>query len=370
MVAVSPRAPLPRHLLGGLSARRQAASAIAATVVLATMTLVLRAVRDDVSLALVFLVYFAAVVALSAAGGPLVGVATALVAFLVVNFFFTEPLHTLDVAEAEQLVELLIFLAVSGTVATLVDTASRRRLEIEQQSAEAARLSAANELRTALLRAVSHDLRTPLTTAKMATSSLRATDVEFDEAARSELLELADTEIDRLVAIIENLLDAGRLQAGALRPEHRLVQVSDLVEHTLASLPAPDRERVVSSVDRQVGAIITDPALLERVLANLVANALAAEPDAQVALSARTAPGGAVVLDVIDRGPGLTAAQRAAAFEPFHRLEDRAPTSGIGLGLTICKGFCEAIGVELDLLDTPGGGLTARVTVPVPERGA
>lgn len=369
MVAVASRPPLPRHFLGGLSARRQAASAIAAAVVLATMTLVLRAVRDDVSLTLVFLVYFAAVVALSAAGGPLVGVATALAAFLLVNFFFTQPLHTLDVAEAEQLVELLIFLAVSGTVATLVDTASRRRDEIELQSAEAARLSAANELRTALLRAVSHDLRTPLTTAKMATSSLRATDVEFDESSRAELLALADGEIDRLVAIIENLLDAGRLQAGALRPERRPVQVSDLVEHTVASLPGPDRERVVSAVDRDVGAITTDPALLERVLANLLANALAADPAAQIVLSAQIAPGDAVAIDVVDRGPGLTPAQRTNAFEPFQRLEDHRPTSGIGLGLAICEGFCEAIGAELDLLDTPGGGLTARVTVPAPEGG-
>jgi len=158
----------------GLSRRRQLISAGVAVVVLTLLTLILVAQRGDVSLTIVFLLYLAAVVALSAAGGPIVGISVAIVAFLLVNFFFTEPLHTLDVSDPERLAELIIFLAVSGTVATLVDTAGRRRDVLEVRTAEAEQLAAANDLRTALLRAVSHDLRTPLTTAKLATSSLLA----------------------------------------------------------------------------------------------------------------------------------------------------------------------------------------------------
>jgi two-component system sensor histidine kinase KdpD len=350
----------------GVSLRRQLWSAAAAVVTLAALTIALRAVRDDVSLTMVFLVYFAAVVALSAAGGPIVGLAVALAAFGVVNFFFTEPLHTFNVAEAEQLIELLIFLAVSGTVATLVDTASRRLGEIEAQSEQAAQLEATNDLRTALLRAVSHDLRTPLATAKMATSSLLATDVELPPESRIELLELADAELDRLVRLVENLLDAGRLQAGVLDVAMRPVSVDDLFARTLAALPDGDRPRVMAWLAEGATTIVTDPALLERVLANLITNALAADPTGHIAVNAE--PGdtpGTAVLDVVDHGPGMTDEQRANAFAPFQRYDDRAWSSGIGLGLPICKGFCEAIGATLELIGSEGGGLTARISVPV-----
>jgi two-component system sensor histidine kinase KdpD len=177
----------------------------------------------------VFLLYLAAVVVVSAIGGSIVGTATAVIAFLVVNFYFTEPRHTLDVADPERLAELIIFLVVAGTVATLGDTATRRREVINVGTTEAAQLTAANDLRTALLRAVSHDLRTPLTTAKLATSSLRAADVELNPSERAELVELADEQIDRLITIVENLLDASRLQAGILNVDIAEVPVAGVV---------------------------------------------------------------------------------------------------------------------------------------------
>ena len=165
----------------GLSRRRQAISAVAAVLTLAVLTAVLDAWRDDVSLTIVFLLYLAAVVGLAAAGGPPVGLASASSASWSSTTSSPSRCTRSTSSDPERLAELVIFLAVSGTVATLVDTATRRRDVIEVRTAEAEQLAAANDLRTALLRAVSHDLRTPLTTAKLATSSLLASDVVLDD---------------------------------------------------------------------------------------------------------------------------------------------------------------------------------------------
>lgn len=344
----------------GVSRRRQLISAALAVVTLTVLTIVLDAQRDDVSLTIVFLLYLAAVVALAAGGGPLVGIGSALVAFLVVNYFFTEPLHTLDVSDPERLAELVIFLAVSGTVAALVDTAGRRREVIEVRTAEAEQLAATNDLRTALLRAVSHDLRTPLTTAKLATSSLLASDVRLGEEQRQELVLMADREIDRLVTIVENLLAAGRLQAGVLNVDLADLSPSAIVEGVLAALNDDQRLRVVDEVPADAPLARADRALLERVLVNLVVNAITADPSGPIAIRA-LAHDDRLDLVVVDHGPGLTESQQATAFEPFQRFEDRGSTGGLGLGLPICAGFCEAMGAALTLSTTPGGGLTAGV---------
>lgn len=350
------------RLPSGLSPRRQLLSAAAAVVVLTLLTTVLQSQRDDVSLTIVFLLYLAAVVALSTAGGPLVGVCVAIVAFLVVNWFFTEPLHTLDVADAERLAELIIFLAVSGTVASLVDTANKRQEVLEVTTAENEELAAANDLRTALLRAVSHDLRTPLTTAKLATSSLLASDIVLPDVQRTELLHLADSEIDRLIGIVENLLDAGRLQAGALTVDIAPCPARGVAEQVVAAVDPASRHRVRNEVPADLPDALADVALLERVLANLVSNALTADPSHTIVVTA-SADTTSVSVDVVDRGPGLSPAERESALRPFHRIEDRGSGSGIGLGLPICAGFCDAMGAELVLRDTPGGGLTARVVL-------
>ena len=276
-----------------------------------------------------FLLYLGAVVALAAAGGPLVGVCVAIVAFLVVNWFFTEPVHTLNVSDPERLAELIIFLTVSGTVASLVDTATRRQEVLDVTTAENEELTAANDLRTALLRAVSHDLRTPLTTAKLATSSLLADDIVLPDDQRTELLHLADQEIDRLIGIVENLLDAGRLQAGALTVDVVSVSLPQLAEHIVTTAAEDQRERITNAVGGDVPEVRGDLALLERVVANLVANALTADHGNPIEIRAGDQPDGRVRLDVVDHGPGLSADQREAAFRPVPplrgpRIERRA----------------------------------------------
>jgi two-component system sensor histidine kinase KdpD len=348
-------------LAHAISPLRQLYSGISGAVLLAALTTGLQSARGSISLTIVFLLYLATVVALAAAGGPIVGVASAIIAFLVVNFFFTEPLHTFDVSDPERLAELIIFLAVSGTVATLVATATHRRDVLEVRTAEAESLAATNELRTALLRAVSHDLRTPLTTAKMATSSLLADDIQLSSSASNELLHLADSEIDRLVLIVENLLDAGRLQAGAVAVDLQPTAIDDVVDRVLRSIPEADRASVILRVRSDLPVVDADPALLERVISNLVSNALAADPGGEVTVAALEVADGRVAVDVVDHGPGMSIEQRATALQPFHRFEDRGSPSGIGLGLAICEGFCEAMGAHLELHDTVGSGLTARV---------
>ncbi len=328
------------------------------------ITELLVAQRPAVSLTIVFLLYLATVVAIAAAGGPIVGVSAAVAAFLVVNFFFTEPVHTLNVADGERLAELMIFLAVSGTVSALVDISGRRRYEVEERTAEANELAAANDLRTALLRAVSHDLRTPLATAKIATSSLLAPEVTLSVEDRNELVRLADHEIDRLVAIIENLLEAGRLQAGALAVAMKPASLETVVRGAWAMLPDADQRRVHFELTDAIDMVLVDEALLTRVLGNLLNNALAADPTGTIVIrSAQASKTDQLVLRVVDHGPGMTPNDRSHASQPFQRLEDRGGRNGIGLGLPISIGFCEAMGVDLALSDTPGGGLTASLTL-------
>ena len=348
----------------GVSGRRQLISAAGGIATLTALTALLVAQRPAVSLIIVFLLYLAAVVAVAAAGGPIVGVIAAVAAFLAVNFFFTEPIHTLNVADAERLAELIIFLAISGTVSALVDTAGKRRYEVLARTVEANELAAANDLRTALLRAVSHDLRTPLATAKIATSSLLAPDVTLSVEDRDELLRLADHEIDRLVVIIENLLEAGRLQAGALTVDMKPTSLDAVVHGAWTMLPEDDQRRVQIQLADAPDIVLVDEALLARVLGNLLTNALAADPTGTIVV--RSEPSSTpdhVALLVVDHGRGMTVDDRSQASLPFQRFEDRGGRNGIGLGLPISFGFCEAMGIDLDLSNTPGGVLTASLVL-------
>jgi two-component system sensor histidine kinase KdpD len=230
-----------------------------------------------------------------------------------------------------------------------------RELAAEASSAEL--LSQANELRTALLRAVSHDLRTPLATIKASATTLLADDVNWTPEATHELLVTIDEEADRLNKLIGNLLDMSRLQGGTLDLLHEDVGVDEVVAQALASLG--DRaKRVVAEVPETLPRINTDPALLERAIANVVDNAIAwSPPDRPVRLEA-AAFGGSVELRIIDRGPGIPPDQRERIFQPFQRLGDQHRGEGVGLGLAVARGFVDAIGGELTVEDTPGGGTT------------
>jgi len=455
----------------GVSARRQLAGWLLAVILLALTTAVLSQLRDTVGLPSVLLTYMLVVVVVAVVGGTLPAVGSAVVAFLLANWYFTPPIHTWTIDEAENVLALVIFVVVAAIVSTVVATAARRSAEAMRARAEAeilarlaatvtaddplrvlvaslrssfaldsvailhrtgqgwvseadagfepprrpedadvvdelapdvvlalrgrqltsddrrvlaafgaqlaaalerSRLSAAaasagalaqaNELRTALLQAVSHDLRTPLAAIKASVSSLRQDDVEWSDEEEAEFLAAIEDETDRLTTLVANLLDMSRLQAGVIEPQLRAVAFDEVVPAAVASL-GDGAQRVASDLPETLPAVRADPALLERVVANLLDNAITASPSAPVHVMASPI-NGTVSLHVVDRGPGIPRAERERVFEPFQRSGDARSATGVGLGLAVARGFVEAMHGELQLDDTPGGGLTAIVTLP------
>ena len=221
-------------------------------------------------------------------------------------------------------------------------------------------------LRTALLQAVSHDLRTPLATIKAYVSGLRQPDVEWDRDQLAEVHAAIDAECDRLNQLVGNLLDAGRLEVGALAVALRPTAIEEPIAAAAAPLP---RDRIDVEVPEDIPLVLTDPTLIERALANLLTNAdRHSPPSTPVSVTAQLV-GDRVHVRVVDRGPGIPEDQREAVFQPFQRLHDRS-SQGIGLGLAIARGFVDAVDGTLTLDDTPGGGLTATITLPLAESGA
>ncbi len=246
--------------------------------------------------------------------------------------------------------------------------AAQAALALEQRrlteaAAEAGPLAEADRVRTALLTAVSHDLRTPLASAKAAISGLRGRDISWTEDEQAELLATADESMDKLTRLVDNLLDMSRLQAGALSVFPRSIGLDDVIPHALDELGPPARSVAVQVPD-DLPDIHADAALLERVLVNLVSNALRHSPEGTHPVITASALADRVEIRVIDRGPGIPAENRDQVFQPFQRLGDRDNTTGVGLGLALSRGLTEAMGGSLATDDTPGGGLTMVVSLP------
>ncbi|GIE83335.1 sensor histidine kinase [Actinoplanes philippinensis] len=231
------------------------------------------------------------------------------------------------------------------------------------EAATARPLAAADKLRTALLAAVSHDLRTPLASAKASVAGLRSRDVQFDEDDREELLATADESLDRLGRLVANLLDMSRLQAGALGVTPADVGAEEVVPRALDDL-GPAGRTVTVHVPDDLPMLHTDPGLLERVLVNLVGNALRYSPPGRPPVITGSSHGDTVELRVIDHGPGIPADRWDDVFLPFQRLGDRDNHTGVGLGLALSRGLTEAMGGTLTPEETPGGGLTMIVSLP------
>ncbi|MER5333566.1 DUF4118 domain-containing protein [Micromonospora sp. NPDC002717] len=238
-----------------------------------------------------------------------------------------------------------------------------RQERLAEEAAAARPLAEADRMRTALLAAVSHDLRTPLASAKAAVSSLRSRDVDFDAEDRDELLATADESLDRLGRLVANLLDMSRLQAGALGITASAIGLEDVVPRALDEL-GPQAADVTTDIPADLPAATADPGLLERVLVNLVANALRHSPPGRPPTITASAHSGQVELRVIDTGPGIAEDQWEQVFLPFQRLGDRDNTTGVGLGLALSRGLAEAMGGSITPETTPGGGLTMVLRLP------
>ncbi|MFF9562190.1 ATP-binding protein [Leifsonia sp. NPDC014704] len=249
----------------------------------------------------------------------------------------------------------------SAIVAQLEAALEHRRLTAT--AAELAPLAEADRVRSALLAAVGHDLRRPLAAATAAVTTLRQSDLALGDDDREALLETAEDSLHGLASLVTDLLDASRVQAGALAVSLAPTEVDDVVLPALDELGAGPGD-VELDLGAHVPPMLTDGVLLQRVIVNLLGNALRySPPDARPVLSASEFAG-TVELRVIDRGPGIPAERREAVFAPFQRLSDTDNEAGIGLGLALSKGFVEGMGGTLEAEDTPGGGLTMVVSLP------
>jgi len=440
--------------------------------------------RDTLELSTELLLALATVLVIAALGGVVVGAVAAILASVLVNWFFVEPYSTLTIDERDYLIALVVFVAVAVTTGALVDTASRRSLEarlarreaealvrsttslaldpepvqrlmeeihttfaltgvrldsfedgewitvamsgdvtppatatvslssghqeerngertlelygrtlspddqrliraladqlalaidsqhLAGEAAEAANLADVDAVRTALLRAVSHDLRTPLASIKAMVSGLIDPSVAWTREQTVEALLTVDEETDRLNQLVGNLLDASRLQIGELAIDVQPAHLAEIVDAAMHSVSAPSGA-VRVEIPADLTTVLCDSKLLERSIANILANALRfSPPDTPVIVEAAEI-GRTVHLRVIDRGIGIKPEHRAKVTLPFQRFGDTPEGQGVGLGLSIAQGFVDAMGGSLTLDDTPGGGLTAMIILsqgPLPQK--
>jgi two-component system sensor histidine kinase KdpD len=231
---------------------------------------------------------------------------------------------------------------------------------LARQAQSARELEAGNRTRTALLAAVSHDLRTPLAGLRASAETLRLHGERLPPGERAELLGAIEESTDRLTALVTDLLDMSRLQTGAVQPVLVDAPLGDVVAKALVGLPTAAHV----CVEAVLAPVVADVALLERVLANLLANAV--RYSERVAVRTATL-GQRVRVEVVDHGPGVPDADKARIFEPFQRLGDERRDAGVGLGLAVARGLTEAQGGTLVAEDTPGGGLTMVVELAAGE---
>jgi two-component system, OmpR family, sensor histidine kinase KdpD len=236
------------------------------------------------------------------------------------------------------------------------------RQRLRQEAGQAKELAEGNRIRTALLAAVSHDLRTPLSGIKAAVTSLRSEDVEWSEEDQAELLAAIEDGADRLDQLVGNLLDMSRLQTGTVTPIIRETDLDEVIPMACGGVPA---NSVDLDIPETMPMVDVDKGLLERSVANIVENAVKYGPADTPVLVSASAIANRVEVRVVDRGPGVPDEAKDRIFEPFQRYGDSPRGNGVGLGLAVARGFAEAIGGTLTAEDTPGGGLTMVLSLPM-----
>jgi two-component system sensor histidine kinase KdpD len=359
---------------------------LAALVVVAVGAGVVAALESIAEPASLGIVFIPGVLLIATVWGLRLGLGTAVLSALVFNFFYLPPLRKLSINTQHDIVALVVFVIVaiaSGTLAELARAraaeSERRREEADRALEEAARLAAerdrmreealeaeavrrSDELKTSLLRAVSHDLRTPLTAIIAAGAAL-----DSPSATAVERHELSDAVVDegrRLSRLVENLLDVSRLESGAAEPHREPIDLVDLLAAARESI-GQYGEQVRLALDDDLPPLRADPTQLERAFANLLENAVVHGEGQPVLVRSRLV-GPRLVVRVVDRGPGIPENLRERIFEPFYRAPGAASGAGSGLGLAIARGFIEANGGEVEVESLPGQGSSFVVTFAVP----
>ncbi len=353
-----------------------------ATVALGTLLIYpLKSIAPVVSLGVVFI---PGVLLVATVWGLRLGLLTALLSALAFNWFHIPPVGRLEIADSRYLVALAVFAVVAVASSALAGLARARAVEAERrreetdrvlaelrklsherdrmeaEAIEAEALRRSDELKTALLRSVSHDLRTPLTSMIAAGAALDSPSVT--PAERHELSEAVVEQGRRLSRLVENLLDVSRLETGKAEPHREPVQLAELLEGARETLVA-GRERVRVAIDSDLPALSADRAQLERAFANLLENAVRHGDGHPVLVRARVVRS-RLVVRVVDQGPGIPEHEWGRIFEPFYS-GGAGSRGGSGLGLAIARGFVEANGGEVEVESMPGQGSTFVVTFPL-----
>ncbi|WP_344665185.1 sensor histidine kinase [Catenulispora yoronensis] len=339
----------------------------AAAVVPPVLTVILAGLTERLNLSSQVLIYLVALVAVARLCGMVAALVAAIWSALLMDYYFVSPVHNLRIAGTNDVIALAAFVIVAITVASVVEYSGKLSRRATQAAAEAAQLEAADRMRTALLAAVSHDLRTPLAAARASVETLRDPQFDLSEEDRTELLGAAHESLGRLSRLVEDLLDMSRLQSGALKPHLEPFAVEEVLPRAVDDVPAAAGRVRALPLPADLPPVMADDALLERVLANLIGNA-AKHTASPIEIAVAAPAAGTVEIRVADHGPGIAEADRESVFRPFQRLGDRDNAAGVGLGLALARGLTEAMGGTLRPEDTPGGGLTMVVTVPAGER--
>ena len=242
--------------------------------------------------------------------------------------------------------------------------AALEHVDLSTAAKEVAPLEATDRVRTALLAAVGHDLRRPLAAATAAITSLRSEGARLSEKDKDELLETAELSLQGLARLLTNLLDVSRVQAGVLAITLGPVDVEDILPPALDELFVRPGE-VVIDLPADLPTVRADGILLQRAIVNLLTNALRYSPKGKPPRVSASAFGGKVEIRVTDFGPGVPDERKEEIFHPFQRMGDTDNSAGIGLGLALTKGFVEGMGGTLEPEDTPGGGLTMVLSLPI-----
>ena len=347
---------------------------------LALVTGAIELLKGHVPVLSLAVLYLLAIIPVAVAWGIVYAVGMALGSMLAFNFFFLPPLYTLTLQDTRNWFALLVFLVTAVVVSELA-TRSRRRAEeaeaafrelrevteererLAAEALEAEALRRSDAMKTALLRAVSHDLRSPLMAILTSAGALAHGELSLDPDDRRELAETILGEAERLDRVVSNLLDLSRLQAGAAVPEPGDWPVDDLVLQALDGVESGSRVEVVLPDDSPL--VHADLHQTERVVANLVENALRySPPDEPVRVQVRQT-GSEVLVRVVDHGPGIPSGEADRIFEPFQRGSLRVPTRGAGLGLAISRGFAEANGGKVWVESHQGQGATFVLALPL-----
>jgi K+-sensing histidine kinase KdpD len=347
---------------------------------LALVTGAIELLKGHVPVLSLSVLYLLAIIPVAVAWGLVYAVGMAVGSMLTFNFFFLPPLYTLTLQDTRNWFALLVFLVTAVVVSELA-TRSRRRAEeaeaalralralteererLAADALEAEALRRSDAMKTAVLRAVSHDLRSPLMAILTSAGALAHGELSLAAVDRHELVETILGEAERLDRIVRNLLDLSRLQAGAAAPEPGDWPIDDLVLEALDGVESGGRVEVVLPDDSPF--VHADPHQTERVVANLVENALRYSPSEETVRVDVRQSGSEVLVRVVDRGPGIPSGEADRIFEPFQRGSLRVPARGAGLGLAIARGFAEANGGHVWVESHVGQGATFVLALPI-----